>query len=175
MRRILLALLLLLLSLSGIVLAQAVDGRLNRRQRQHLDLFAKTQYAIREGKTPSDKIFKAFYTFVAASNKEAIAVNRDRAQKLIDRANRALAAGKNDQASRLEEGAKLYANMVKLNEAIVEAFEKNNSVHLSRLMSQYLTLEADMTKIGLELPPRDWFTPQEAEKWMVAMAQARKK
>lgn len=173
MRRILLAL--LMLSLSGIMLAQTEDGQLNRRQRQHLELFVKTQYAIREGKTPSDKIFKAFYTFVAASNKEAVAINRDRAQKLIDRANKALVDGKKDQAGRLEEGAKLYASMVTLNEAIVEAFEKNNSVHLSRLMTQYQALEADMAKIGLELPPRDWFTPQEAEKWMVAMARTKVK
>lgn len=169
MRRTLLTLLSILLP--GIVFAQTEDGQLNRRQRQHLELFVKTQYAIREGKTPADKVFKAFYTFVASSNKEVVAVNRDRAQKLIDRANKSLADGKKDQAGRLEEGARLYASMVKLNEAIVEAFEKNNSAQMSQLMTQYQALETEMAKIGLELPPRDWFTPQEAEKWMIAMAQ----
>ena len=76
--------------LSGSIFAQTEDDKLNRRQRQHLNIFVKTQYAIREGKVPSDQIFKAFYSFIAASNKEAISGNKDLAQKLIERANKAL-------------------------------------------------------------------------------------
>lgn len=162
--------LIILFTLPVLVFSQKEDLKLNRHQRQHLDVFVKTQYAIREGKVPSDTIFKAFYTFIASSNKEALTVNRERAEKLMERANKALTDGKNTQVKRFEAAARLYNNLVKINEEIVEAFEKNNSSKMTYLMMQYVALEKEMVEFGLERPPRDWFTPQEAEKLMVAQA-----
>lgn len=156
--------------LSGSIFAQTEDDKLNRRQRQHLNIFVKTQYAIREGKVPSDQIFKAFYSFIAASNKEAISGNKDLAQKLIERANKALVEGKTDVAQRLELGANLYNSMAKLNEDIAKAFETNNSVRIGQLISQYSMVEKEMMKVGAAVPSRDWLTPNEAEKLMVARA-----
>jgi len=162
--------LIILFMLPIAVFSQKEDLKLNRHQRQHLAVFIKTQYAIREGKMSSDAIFKAFYTFIASSNKEALTGNRERAEKLMERANKALIDGKNAQAKRFEDAARLYNNLVKMNEEIVEAFENNNSSKMAHLMIQYMALEKAMTELGLTPPARNWFTPQEAEKLMLAQA-----
>ena len=73
-------------------------------------------------------------------------------------------------AQRLELGANLYNSMAKLNEDIAKAFETNNSVRIGQLIQQYSMIETEMVKAGATVPPRDWLTPSEAEKLMIARA-----
>lgn len=156
------------------LLAQA-ELKFTRAQRAHLNTYQQISQLVRQGKTNQKRFFEVYYKPIYESNQKMGELNRQEAQKLNGRANKALNDNKPALAERLNEGAKLYQAMSEINKEICKAYEKSSVGSMRKQLDEYLALEIEMTKVGAKPYPREWYTSKEAEQILKQMAQKNKR
>lgn len=148
--------------------SQEQKDKYSRRQRLHLKIYADVQAAARSRRVPDDKVFQAFYGPVAESCREHLPRYQKVAADLAQRLEAALAANRSDQAEQLRKAQIAYQAIADACQAIVKAFEAAQSRPLQLAVRAYATAEKELDALRLQRLPREWFTPQEAEKIYVA-------
>lgn len=161
-------LLLPLIPLRGQNQSQEQKDKFSRRQRLHLKIYADVQATARNRRVPDDKVFQAFYGPVAESCREHLPRYQKVAADLVQRQEAALAANRTDQAEQLQKAQLAYQAIADACQTIVKAFEAGETRPLQLALREYAAAEKELDTLRLQRLPREWFTPQEAEKIYVA-------
>jgi urease accessory protein UreE len=132
-------------------------------QQEKLRILHVRRKLAREGASPL-AIFQAIYQNVAAENKKQQPTNQRLVLQLMDYAERA-------ERKRLDEKKKLYIALAKAyrdyalqNGRIVKAYGEFNSAEMTQAMDEVLTIEQQISKLGMKPVERTWFTISELEK-----------
>lgn len=167
-------LLLILFFLCGLLCfgqdAEKIMDKLNKGQKKHFQIFRQIQLATKAGKADHKKVFEAYYSVIVDSCKVSQPQYQKQAEKLQERADKALMDGKNELAERVGKVAKVYAEMSRTQLDIIKAYDAKNTAAMRQALKQMQFLETEMNNNHLKTLERDWLFPAEAEKFLLAMS-----